>query len=91
MTNSLREGKGSQQRDKDSGKRVRGESDDSFLYLDAPEKAVVRPTVTVLLEQGTPTVSLEIEGELRRLIIDTFLTYPYFKLVCRGVTSASLL
>jgi hypothetical protein len=54
-----------------SGKRVRGESDDISLHLDAPEKAVTRLTVSVPLEQGSPTVSLEIEGKRKRLIIDT--------------------
>jgi hypothetical protein len=53
----------------DSGKPVRGESDNSFLHLDAPGKAVTRPTVSVPLEQGSPTVSVEIEGKLKRLIV----------------------
>jgi hypothetical protein len=60
-----------EQRHKEAGKRVRGESDDSSLHLNAPEKAVTRLTVLVPLEQGSPTVSLEIEGKRKRLIIDT--------------------
>jgi hypothetical protein len=70
MTNAVTQEKG-QQRHQDSGKRVRGESDDSSLHLDAPRKAVSRPTVSVPLQQGSPTVSLEIGGKLKRLIIDT--------------------
>jgi hypothetical protein len=73
---------GGGQRDKESGKRVRGESGDSSLHLDFPENAVIRPTVSVLLEQGSPTVSLEIEKELKRIIqVRMFL---YFNRVSRS-------
>ena len=54
-----------------SGKRVTDETDDISLHLDAPGKAVIRPTVSVTLEQGSPTVSMEIEGKLKCLITDT--------------------
>jgi hypothetical protein len=57
------EKKRNKERHKESGKRVRGESDDSSLNLDAPEKALTRLTVSVPLEQGCPTVSLKIEGK----------------------------
>jgi hypothetical protein len=42
---------------KKSGKQVIGESDDSSLYLNAHKKAVTLLTVSVPLEQGSPTVS----------------------------------
>ena len=70
MTNPVTQETG-HQRHQDSGKRVRGESGDSSLHLDAPRIAVSRPTSSVPFEQGFPTVSLEIEGKLKRLIIDT--------------------
>ena len=54
-----------------TGKRVRGETEDSSLHLYAPENAVKRPTVSILLERGAPSISVEIEGRVRRLIIDT--------------------
>jgi len=41
-----------------------------------PWNAVERPTVSVLLEHGSPTVSLEIEGETKRLIVDTGSNVP---------------
>jgi len=52
-------------------KRLRGESEGSSLHLDTHGNAVERPTVSVLLEHGFPTVSLEIEVEPKRLIVDT--------------------
>jgi hypothetical protein len=46
-------------------------SEGSSLHLYAPENAVNRPTVSVLLEQGTPTTMAEIDGVQRDLILDT--------------------
>ena len=54
-----------------SGKRITGEKEDSSLHLDAPANAVTRPRVSVLLEHGTPSISIEIEGRVRHLIIHT--------------------
>jgi hypothetical protein len=56
-------------------KKTSEEREDSSLHLDAPGKAVTRPTVSVPLEQGSPTVSLEIQGKLKRFIIDTGSNY----------------
>ena len=44
---------------------------DSSFHPGIPENAVIRPTLSLLLEQGAPAVSLEIEGRIRRLILDT--------------------
>ena len=41
------------------------------LHLHAPENAVNRPTASILLEQDNPTVTEEIEGVRRDLILDT--------------------
>jgi hypothetical protein len=60
-----------EQRHKESRKLVRGECEDSSLHLNTPEKAVTPLMVSVPLEQGSPTVSLEIEEKRKRLIIDT--------------------
>jgi len=46
-------------------------SEGSSLHLYGPENAVNRPTASVLLEQGTPTITAEIEGVQRYLILDT--------------------
>jgi len=46
-------------------------SEGSSLHLYAPENAVNRPTASVLLEQGTPTITAEIEGVQQDLILDT--------------------
>ena len=67
---SVYESTGRQQTGKESGKRIRGESDDSTLHLDNPRKAVEKAAVSVWIEQGSPTVSLEIEEELENLIVD---------------------
>ena len=71
VTNPVTQEKGQQTKTPGLGETSKGESDDSSLHLDAPRKAVSRPTVSVPFEQGSPTVSLEIEGKLKRLIIDT--------------------
>ena len=62
---------GRQTGNQEPGKRLRGEGEGSSLHLDTHGNAVERPTVSVLLEHGSPTVSLEIEGEPKRLIVDT--------------------
>jgi hypothetical protein len=54
-----------------SGKRVRGASDDSSLQIKAPVNAVVKTTVSVSLEYGTPIIRLELEEVSRDLIKDT--------------------
>jgi hypothetical protein len=53
-----------------SGKQVIGANEGSSLHLYAPENAVNRPTVLILLEHGTPTIRAEI-GVQRYLILDT--------------------
>ena len=44
---------------------------ENCFRLDAIENAVKRPAVQIVVEQGTPSVSMEIQGEQRSLIIDT--------------------
>jgi hypothetical protein len=56
---------------KQSGKRTRGENGDTSFHPGIPENAVIRPTLPLLLEQGTPSISLETEGRIRRLILDS--------------------
>ena len=48
----------------------RGEKADSSFHLSGPDNAVKQFSVSVLLEQGAPTISVEI-GVSRRLILDT--------------------
>ena len=43
----------------------------SSFHLNTPEDAAAVTQSSILLEQGTPTVSVEIEGLSRSLIIDT--------------------
>jgi hypothetical protein len=62
---------GSQRETEKSGKRVRGENEGSSFHLNAPDKAAMKSLVSIVLEQGTPTVRVEIEGVPRSLIIDT--------------------
>jgi hypothetical protein len=45
--------------------------DDSSSRLDASVYAVTKPTVSVALEPGTPSISVRIEGIVRDLIVDT--------------------
>jgi hypothetical protein len=45
-------------------------NEDSSFHLNAPDSAVVMCTVSILLEHGTPTISLEIEGLSRSLIFE---------------------
>jgi hypothetical protein len=56
---------------KESGKPERGANDDSSFHLNAPDNAVTKSTVDILLEHGTPTNLVQIEGMSRRLILDT--------------------
>jgi hypothetical protein len=46
-------------------------SEDSSLRLCPSDNAVEKIMVSVLLEHGTPSVSVEIEGRPKRLILDT--------------------
>jgi len=50
---------------------VRSESGDSSLHLGARENALGKPEIAVLLEHGTPSITLQIEGKWQRLIVDT--------------------
>jgi hypothetical protein len=50
---------------------VRGESEGSSLHLYSPENAVKIPTAPIVMEQGTLTVTVDIEGAQRDLILDT--------------------
>ena len=45
--------------------------EDSPFHLCSPGNAVTIPTVSVLLECGTPSVLVNIEGTMSRLILDT--------------------
>ena len=53
------------------GKREGGVEDDSSFHLTTPENAVKELTVPLLLEHGTPSISVEMERVTRRLILDT--------------------
>jgi len=50
---------------------VRGESEGSSLHLYSPEDAAESPTAPIVMEQGTPTVTVDIDGAQRDLILDT--------------------
>ena len=56
---------------RESGKRERGVNDDSSFRLNVSENAVSTHTVPIILEHGTPTISADIEGMSRGLILDT--------------------
>ena len=45
--------------------------EDSSLHLNAPENAVSSHKVSISMEHGAPTISVDIEGMSRRLILDT--------------------
>jgi len=45
--------------------------EDNTFHLCSPGNAVTTPTDSVLLECGTPSVLVNIEGTMRRLILDT--------------------
>jgi len=46
-------------------------SGDRSLHLGVPENAFGKPEIGVLLENGSPSITLEIEGKWQLLIIDT--------------------
>jgi len=62
---------GSERESDGSGKRVEGEKEGSSFHLSDLDDAGTTTLCSILLEQGTPTVSVEIEGMSRNLIIDT--------------------
>jgi len=45
--------------------------EDSFLHLNAPQNAVGSYKVSISMEHGAPTISVEIEGMSRSLILYT--------------------
>ena len=63
--------KGVPKENHESGKRKTEVKEDSSFCLNAPENAVMKPVVPILLEHGTPTISVEIEGMSRSPILDT--------------------
>ena len=52
-------------------KRERSKRRQLSFRLNAPENAVTKLTVPILLQHGTPTISAEIRGMPRNLILDT--------------------
>jgi hypothetical protein len=46
-------------------------SEDSSLRLKTPANAVMAPFDSILLERGTPSIVVDTEGVIRRLILDT--------------------
>ena len=62
---------GVRKENRESGKRERGVNDDSSFRLNVSENAVSTHTVPIILEHGTPTISADIEGMSRGLILDT--------------------
>jgi hypothetical protein len=46
-------------------------NEDSFFQVNALENAVEKPTVPILLEHGTSSISVVIEGMSRSLILET--------------------
>jgi len=65
------------EREKDgSGKRVQVEKRGSSVQFRATDEAAATTPCSILLEQGTTTVSVEIEGMSRSLIIDTGSNVP---------------
>jgi len=55
----------------ESGKRVKGVIEDSCLHLNAPENAVSSHKVSISIEHSASTISVEIEGMSRGLILVT--------------------
>jgi hypothetical protein len=45
--------------------------EDILLHLNAPENAVNSQKFSISMEHGAPTISVEIEGMSRSLILDT--------------------
>jgi len=62
---------GSERECDESGKRVDGVKGGSSFHLSTPDEAAATTPCSILLEQGTPMVSVEIKGLMRSLIIDT--------------------
>ena len=54
--------KGRKKGNKESGKWKRGVNEDSSFHLNVPDNAVVKSKLSILLEQDTPTISVEIVG-----------------------------
>ena len=52
-----------------------GVNDDSAFRLDAPENAVGNHKVPIILQHGSPIVSVDIEGITRSMILDTGFEY----------------
>jgi hypothetical protein len=46
-------------------------TEDSSVHRSAPEKTVDKTTVSVWLEHGTSSITVDVEGVTRRLILDT--------------------
>ena len=68
--------KGVRKENHESGKRERGVEEGSSFPLNAPENAVTKLMVPILLEHGTRTISAEREGMSRSLILDTGSNIP---------------
>ena len=62
---------GVQKEIRESGKREGGVNDDSSFRLNVSENAVSTHTVPIIFEHGTPTISADIDGMSRGLILDT--------------------
>jgi hypothetical protein len=58
-------------RNDEIGKRVRGQSAGISLHLNHKNNAVPKHTVPLQLEQGTPAISIKMEGKARRMILDS--------------------
>jgi hypothetical protein len=69
---------------------VRGESEGSSLHLYSPENAVESPTAPIVMEQGTPTVTVDIEVVPRDLILDTGLNISILHLEYHEATYGAL-
>jgi hypothetical protein len=66
-------------------------TEDSSFHLTLPENAVKRSKVPILLQHGTSTISVEIEGMSRSLILDTGSTASILQPgVSRGNLSVTL-
>lgn len=63
--------RGSQKETENQGNVKESCSEGSSLRLQTPENAVMAPSISVMLEYGTPSTSVAIEGVNRSLIVDT--------------------
>jgi len=75
---------GSESESDGSGKRVEGEKGGSPVQLSATDESAANTPCSILLQQGTTTVSVEIEGMSRSLIIDTASNVPILKPAVSG-------